>query len=308
MTATLAERTPRLRGSRTSVTAAVAAAVVAVLLITLFLVHRSSSDGTVWSDDFDGDAGSSPSAGNWILDVGTGYPGGPAGWGTGEIQTYTDDPANVALDGHGNLRITPTRDAAGAWRSARLETRRSDFRPEPGTILTVEARIDVPDGGQGYWAAFWMLGAPFRPSHTAWPGSGEIDVMEQLGSEPSLVHGTLHCGVYNGGPCDETTGLGGSRSGRTDGFHTYSIEWDRSRGAEEMRWYVDGRLYHRVPSSALAGSEGAAAWKQATDHGYFILLNVAVGGGWPGPPDATTRPGAPMLVDRVSVRQRDAQD
>lgn len=307
MTTLLAERTPRFRGSRTNVTAAVTAAVVTVLLITLFLLHRSS-DGTVWSDDFDGDAGSSPSGQDWILDTGTGYPGGAANWGTGEIQTYTKDPANVALDGQGNLRITPTRDAAGNWRSARLETRRSDFRPEPGKTLTVEARIDLPDGGQGYWAAFWMLGAPFRPSHTAWPSTGEIDIMENLGREPGLVHGTLHCGVYEGGPCEETTGLTDSRSGTTDGFHTYSIEWDRSAGAEEMRWYVDGTLFHRVAAADLAGAEGAAAWKQATDHGYFVLLNVAVGGGWPGPPDATTRPGASMLVDRVSVRQGDGRD
>jgi hypothetical protein len=303
MTALLAERAPRSTRSRITVTAVVTAAVVTVVLITLLLVHRSGPE-TVWSDDFEGDAGSSPSSSNWILDTGTGYPGGPVGWGTGEIETYTKDPANVSLDGSGNLKITPTRDAAGGWRSARLESRRSDFRPQPGKILTVEARIDLPDGGQGYWGAFWMLGAPFRPSHTAWPGSGEIDIMEHLGSEPSLVHGTLHCGVYNGGPCHETTGLGGSRSGTTDGFHTYSIEWDRSAGTEEMRWYVDGTLYHRVAASDVS----SPAWKEATDHGYFLLLNVAIGGGWPGLPDATTRPGAPMLVDRVSVRERDGQN
>jgi beta-glucanase (GH16 family) len=173
-------------------------------------------------------------------------------------------------------------------------------RPGPGQKLKVEARLRVAAGGPGYWSAFWMLGAPFRPGHTDWPGAGEIDVMENLGSQPATVHGTLHCGIFDGGPCRETTGLGGSTAleeGLGKGFHTYALEWDRSAAGEQLHWSVDGERYRTVRS----GDVDPATWSRALGHGFFVLLNVAVGGGWPGPPDASTTPGVPMLVDRVAV-------
>lgn len=280
---------------------------LATAAIVVGLVSWPRRDGweTVWSDGFDGAAGRPPSAANWVIDLGTQYPGGAPQWGTGEVQTYSADPGNVALDGRGRLRITPTRDASGAWRSARLETRRADFRPPDGGRLRVTGRIRFPAGGPGYWSAFWMLGAPFRPDHTDWPGAGEVDVAENLGSEPSTVHGTLHCGVFDGGPCKETTGLGAQRVASnapyTAGFHTYGIVWDRSTPVEELRWYVDGHRYHTVRSTEI----DPVTWERATGHGFFILLNVAVGGNWPGPPTAATVPGASMLVDHVTVSRQD---
>jgi beta-glucanase (GH16 family) len=221
------------------------------------------------------------------------------------VQTYTGAPAEIALDGDGHLRITPTLDGAGAWRSARIESHRQDFRPPPGGILAVAATIKLPDGGQGYWPAFWMLGEGFRGDYRAWPGVGEIDVMENIGREPAAVHGTLHCGVAPGGPCRENTGLGAAYSGPdgtalSAGFHTYSVQWDRSTRVEEIRWYVDGHQYHVVRASDV----DPATWARATGHGFFLLLNVAIGGSWPGPPDASTRSGASMLVDDVSVAVR----
>src|SRR6266511_908734 len=96
---------------------------------------------TVWSDDFDGPSGSLPSSTDWIFDTGHGYPGGPGNWGTGEIQNYTNDPANVSLDGGGNLRITPVKDGAGNWTSGRVETQRTDFQPPSGGVLRIEGRI-----------------------------------------------------------------------------------------------------------------------------------------------------------------------
>jgi beta-glucanase (GH16 family) len=283
------------------------AAVAAVLLGTV--VWRTAAGRsnwtTVWSDQFDGKANSPPSTQNWQHDLGTSYPGGAAQWGTGEVQTYTDDVANAALDGNGHLRITATRDAAGGWRSARLETTRADFRPAQGSTLKVEARIKMPDGGQGYWPAFWMLGSGFRGNYNNWPGIGEIDIAENIGREKSTVHGTLHCGVAPGGPCAELNGLTGARtqpdgSALSKGFHTFSVEWDRSQAREQLRWYLDGHLYFTVHADDV----GATAWADATAHGFFVLLNVAVGGGWPGSPDATTRPGASMVVDYVSVARR----
>ena len=292
-------------GRRRQVPVAAAVVLAVILVVALLVVRHRDGWQTVWRDDFAGAAGSPPSAQTWQFDTGTSYPGGPAQWGTGEIQTYTEDPAQIALDGNGRLRITATRDDAGAWRSARIETRRQDFSPPPGGTLAVEARMKLPDGGQGYWPAFWMLGEGFRGDNGAWPGIGEIDVLENVGKEPGVVHGTLHCGVAPGGPCRENDGLGGSYPS-PDGtpfsadFHTYSVQWDRSSPSEEIRWYVDAHQYHVVRASDV----DAATWARATGHGFFLLLNVAIGGSWPGPPDASTRPGSSMLVDSVSVSQR----
>jgi beta-glucanase (GH16 family) len=298
-------RTPPARRRRRARIAALAAFLVALLAGGYVLYERTAGDGwdTVWREDFDGSDGDLPSRSDWLLDTGTSYPGGAPQWGTGEIQTYTSDPANVALDGDGHLRITATRDANGIWRSARLETNRTDFRAEPGETLRAEARIQVPDGGPGYWAAFWMLGDSFRGDYQNWPGVGEIDVMEFKGGEPSEVYGTFHCGVAPGGPCNENNGIGAGHTARAplpSGFHTYAVEWDRSTSPEQLRWYLDGERYHVVTASQV----DPATWSKATHHGFFILLNLAIGGAFPGPPDESTRPGASMLVDEVRVSRR----
>ena len=127
--------------------------------------------------------------------------------------------------------------------------------------------------------------------------------MESSGGSPATVHGTLHCGVNPGGPCDETNGISGKHvagAALSAGFHTYAVVWDRSHPSEEIRWYIDGRPYHTVRSSDV----DAAAWAGATHHGFFVLLNLAVGGSFPGPTDATTKPSSSMLVDSVSVSRR----
>ena len=169
----------------------------------------------VWADDFTGAAGTLPNGGNWIIDLGTSYPGGPPQWGTGEIQTYTNNPANVSHDGAGNLRITPLRDGAGNWTSARIETQRTDFKAPAGGVLRIEGRIQMPNvtgaAAAGYWPAFWALGAPYRSDRYSWPAIGEFDIMENVNGINS-VWGVLHCGVNPGGPCNETQGLGASRA------------------------------------------------------------------------------------------------
>jgi hypothetical protein len=266
---------------------------------------------TVWTDDFVGSANTLPSSANWIIDTGTSYPGGPANWGTGEIQVYTNQTRNLALDGGGNLRITPLRDG-NTWTSARIETTRSNFKPPSGGVLAIEGRIQMPnitgDAALGYWPAFWALGAPYRGNYQNWPGIGEFDVMENVNGLNS-VWGVLHCGVAPGGPCNEFNGIGGSRAcpGSTcqSSFHTYRFEWDA--GANQLRWYVDGQQYHSVSQSQI----GEPHWSNMTSHqGYFILLNVAMGGGFPNgvagfnTPTAATVPGASMLVDYVTVQTR----
>jgi len=266
---------------------------------------------TVWSDDFNGAAGSLPSAANWIIDTGTSYPGGPPNWGTGERQTYTNNPANLSLDGQGNLRITPLRDGAGNWTSGRIETQRANFKPAAGRTLRIESRLQMPnvtgDAALGYWSAFWALGSPYRGNYWNWPGIGEFDVMENVNGINS-VWGVLHCGVSPGGPCNENNGIGASRAcpGSTcqSAFHTYSFEWDRASTPNAFRWYVDGQQYHSVTQAQLP----ADTWASMTEHaGYFLLLNVAMGGGFPDgvagfqTPTPATVPGRPMVVDYVAV-------
>ncbi|WP_432892960.1 glycoside hydrolase family 16 protein [Kribbella sp. CA-245084] len=290
-------------------------ALLAPLLAVVPLAHASvppPTDGwtTVWSDDFNGSSGSLPSGSNWIIDTGHGYPGGPGNWGTGEIQNYTNSPDNVSLDGTGNLRITPRRDGAGNWTSARIESQRSDFKPPSGGVLAIESRIQMPnvtgDAALGYWPAFWALGAPYRGNYWNWPGIGEFDIMENVNGINS-VWGVLHCGVSPGGPCNETTGIGANRacpgSSCQSAFHTYRFEWDTSVSPNQLRWYVDGQQFHSVSQGQLP----ADTWANMTSHaGYFVLLNLAIGGAFPdalnGPtPRASTVPDRPMTVDYVAV-------
>lgn len=266
-----------------------------------------------WSDDFNGGNGAPPSAANWQVDTGHGYPGGPGNWGTGEIQNYTANAENLSLDGSGNLKITPLRDGAGNWTSARVETKRADFKAPAGGTLRIEGRIQMPNvtgaAASGYWPAFWALGAPYRGNYWNWPGIGEFDIMENVNGINS-VWAVLHCGVNPGGPCNETTGIGANRpcpgSSCQSAFHTYRFEWDRSSSPNALRWYVDDQLYHTVTQNQL----DAATWANMTEHaGYFILLNVAIGGAFPdalgGPtPTPATVPGRPMLVDYVGVWTR----
>ncbi len=220
----------------------------------------------------------------------------------------------VSLDGAGHLALRPLRTASGAWFSGRIETRRSDFAAPAGGRLRIEARLRLPDvtgaAAAGYWPAFWALGTGFRQvgatgtsgigRYGGWPGVGEIDVVDSINGTDT-VYGTLHCGTSPGGPCNESIGLGGDRR-CPDGtcrsaFHDYAVELDRSVVPEQLTWSVDGVVYHRVRADQL----DAATWRAATHHGFFLILDVAIGGAWPGAPTARTAPGIPMLVDRVAV-------
>lgn len=178
-------------------------------------------------------------------------------------------------------------------------------------MLTIEASIQQPDvsgdAAAGYWPAFWSLGAPFRGNYQNWPGIGEIDILEDINGRSS-VFGTLHCGTVSApNPCNEFTGLGSGEvpcPGCQTGFHKYRVEVDDSIAPEEIRWYLDGESYFTVRSNEV----DETTWDNATDHGFFLILNVAMGGGFPdafggGPTDATV-PGIPMLVDYVRVYER----
>jgi beta-glucanase (GH16 family) len=269
----------------------------------------------VFSDDFNGPAGSGVNGTNWQYTTGTSYPGGPANFGTGEVETMTASTSNVSLDGTGNLRITPQRDGAGNWTSGRIETKRSDFQAPAGGKLRVEARLQMPDvtgaAGKGYWPAFWMLGAPYRGNWWNWPGIGELDIMENV-QGINNEWATMHCGTTPGGPCNETTGIGGQRAcspaSCQAAFHTYALEWDRSTSPEQMRFSLDGVNFHTVRADQM----DAGTWAAATNHGFFLILNVSMGGQFPaafgGGPDGGTAPAHPMTVDYVAAWQSTGGD
>jgi beta-glucanase (GH16 family) len=265
----------------------------------------------VWSDAFDGAANSPLSPKDWLYNVGTSYPGGAQHWGTSEIETVTDSTRNVYLDGQGHLAIKPVRDDTGAWTSGRVETQRTDFAAPAQGALRIEASLRQPDvsgpEAAGYWPAFWALGAPARPvGATNWPHIGEWDIMENVNGRDS-VWSTLHCGDPVGGPCKETDGISSGEkpcSGCRTAFHTYAIEFDRGVSPEQLRWYLDGKNTFTVKADQV----DQTTWEKANHHGFFVILNVAIGGVFPakygGDPTPATRSGVPMLVDKVTVSTR----
>ena len=272
---------------------------------------------TTYSDAFSSAAGSGVDSG-WTYDQGTQYNGTgcAASWGTGEVERSTNSTANVSEDGSGHLNITPV-NSGGSWTSGRIETVASNFAAPAGGEMEVSASIRQPNPGSGlgYWPAFWMLGAGFRASGTGtsgtmtcsnWPSTGEIDIMEDVNAL-SEVAGTLHCGVDPGGPCNETTGQGSGLvacSGCQTGYNTYSVIVNRTNTSNEsITWYLNGNAYHTVTESQI----GTSAWQAAVDHGFFLILDVAIGGGFPNgvcnctTPVSSTSSGAAMSVGYVAV-------
>jgi beta-glucanase (GH16 family) len=238
-----------------------------------------------WSDEFEGAAGSAPDPARWTLEV------GGNGWGNQELQHYTDARDNTALDGAGNLVITARRQMvqARAFTSGRLTTRRK-FQQAYGRF---EARLKLPTG-KGLWPAFWMMGADID-SGVRWPDCGEIDIVEGRGAQPWRVSGAVHGPGYSGGNARIAGFETADRSDLTSDFHVYAVEWD----PEEIRFFVDDRRYHHVRPGMLPG---ASRW--VFDHPFFLILNVAVGGTFGGPPDDSTPFPQTLLADYVRAYQR----
>lgn len=237
-----------------------------------------------WSDEFNGPDGSAPDPAKWTL------MGGGSGWGNNELQYYTNRPRNIRQeDGHLVIEafqeefVGPDR-VRRQYTSARLTTQKR-FSQAYGRF---EARIQVPSG-HGVWPAFWMLGEDFPT--TGWPACGEIDIMENVGKEPASIRGSLHGPGYSGAS-PLTTAYVLPRGRFSDGFHLFAIEWE----PQSIRFYVDGELF---ATKTPADLPARANW--VFDHPFFILLNLAVGGTWPGNPDETTVFPQRMLVDYVRV-------
>ncbi len=236
----------------------------------------------VWSDEFNGSAGSLPDASKWTYDLGAG------GWGNQELETYTRDTANIHLDGEGHLVIRSLKGSDGNYTSSRIKTE-GKYAVRYGRI---EARMKIPHG-QGIWPAFWMLGADVGTA--GWPKCGEIDTMENIGKEPNVVHGTVHGPGYSGAHSIGHPYTTPDDKPLSDDFHVYGVEWE----PQSITFLLDGHAYFTVtPKSLPPGTR----W--VYDHPFFLLLNVAVGGAWPGNPDETTVFPQELLVDWVRVSQR----
>ena len=239
-----------------------------------------------WSDEFNQVDGSSPTATNWTYDVGNG------GWGNGELEYYTSRTNNARIVG-GQLVIEADQESYGgsSYTSARLLTK-GKWSWSYGRM---EARIKIPRG-QGIWPAFWMLGTNI--DSLGWPTCGEIDIMENIGktSDQGTCHGTIH-GPQSGGDYNGGSGVGGTYTlpggaVLADGFHIFAVEWTTN----QIQWFVDTNLYFTAtPASLPTGGSWVFTQPQ------FLLLNVAVGGGWPGNPDGTSTFPQQMLVDYVRV-------
>ncbi|MEV7622525.1 family 16 glycosylhydrolase [Actinoplanes sp. NPDC089786] len=234
-----------------------------------------------WQDEFNQLAGTPLDQSKWKFDIGGG------GWGNNEREYYTNSTSNVVHDGQGNLAITARQENPNNYQ---CHYGRCEYTS--GRILTAdkfsqaygrfEARLKIPRG-QGIWPAFWMLGGG------NWPADGEIDIMENVGFEPNTVHGTVHGPGYSG-----AGGIGGGRTigaPLADAFHQYAVEWSPNL----IVWYLDNSEFFRITPSNINGNQ----W--VFNHPFFMILNVAVGGYWPGYPDASTVFPQTMLVDWVRV-------
>lgn len=235
----------------------------------------------VWSDEFEAEADAPINGDFWTCEI------GGHGWGNNQLEHNTNRIENVAHNGEGFLVITAREEEyqGNAYTSARCNTNdKVEF-----TFGKVEARIDLPEG-QGMWPAFWMLGANFPL--TNWPDSGEIDIMEYVGHEMRSTHGTIHGPGYSGGAGITSRYI--HEDFVPDGFHVYGIEWE----PDIIRFYVDEEIYFTVTPDSLFDQD----W--VFNDPFFMIINVAVGGNWPGSPNATTVFPQEMLLDWVRVYQR----
>lgn len=248
-------------------------------------VPLDETDGwqLVWQDEFSTDE---INRDNWTYDIG-GW-----GWGNGEAQYYTERETNARVeDGMLVIEAHQEQFEESYYTSARLKTQGlQEFR-----YGRIEARLKVP-AGAGLWPAFWMLGSGFEEGSEDqsknWPNVGEIDVMEYLGREPDLIMGTIHGPGYAGA-------LGLTTWHRqdydiADAFHTYAVEWDETG----IRWFYDGEQYAEKTPDSLGNRE----W--VFDNEFFMILNLAVGGNFPGPIDLELEFPVRLLVDHVRVYQQ----
>jgi beta-glucanase (GH16 family) len=253
-----------------------------LLVVILTLPAQAQTWELVWSDEFDSAA---VNTNKWEFQIGDGSAYGIPGWGNNELQYYRSE--NAAIE-NGKLVITAKRESFGgkSYTSTRMRT----YLKGDWTYGRFEIRAKLPFG-KGIWPAIWML--PTDNVYGGWAASGEIDIMELVGHEPNKIYGSLHYG----GAWPNNTFVNASHTlpagNFSDDFHTFRLEWKPG----EIRWYMDDVLYHTRTQWWSSNGPFPAPF----DKRFHLLLNVAVGGNWPGSPDATTTFPQRMEVDYVRV-------
>ncbi|KAI9164051.1 endo-1,3-beta-glucanase [Paramyrothecium foliicola] len=252
-----------------------------------------------WQATFSGSAGNLPSTRDWNIrtgDLGV----------NNEFQVYTSNPRNVQLSGGNTLQLVPWRDNTipKGWTSGRIESTYT-FTPQAGKITRAEAAIRFGDNPisnkQGIWPAFWLLGDIIRHGGR-WPACGELDIMESVNGQ-LRGYGTAHCDVFPGGICNEGQGIGNSIEIPDQSWHTWRIEIDRQNGnwaAQTITWFRDGQQFHQITGSRIGN---AGVWATLAQSPLYFILNLAVGGDWPKPPNGATLDGYGSMIEVGYVAQ-----
>ncbi|OIW28314.1 secreted glucosidase [Coniochaeta ligniaria NRRL 30616] len=247
----------------------------------------------VWQSTFPSASGTSPDTSQW--NIITGNLGVNA-----ELETYSSSTKNVQNSGGGTLQIVPWRDSSvsGGWTSGRLESKYT-FTPAAGKRTMGESQIrfgtNAVSSKKGIWPAFWLLGDVLRHGGS-WPSCGELDVLETVNGQLT-GYGTAHCDVYPGGICNEGNGIGSSISIPDQSWHTWRIVWDRTPSSwqsESITWYMDGQQFQQITGSRIGNQN---VWNSLAHSAEYFILNVAVGGSWPGYPDSTTLDGYGAMME-----------
>jgi len=244
-----------------------------IFLALALAVASAANWKLVWSDEF---KGKSLDMGKWKHDLGA------SGWGNNEMEDYTNSHKNAYIK-NGHLVIQANKEGNHIT-SARINTA-GKFSTLYGRV---EMRAKLPHG-QGIWPAFWMLGDNI--GKVGWPACGEIDIMEFVGKDPNHSHASLHAPGFD----THDMVASSSPSAFSNGFHTYGVIWDK----DNFQFYVDGKIFKKINRH----SSHAKSWP-FNDHKFFILLNLAVGGNWPGAPNASTRFPQQFIIDYVRVYKR----
>ena len=235
----------------------------------------------VWQDEFEG---TEIDANNWTHELGN------SGWGNNELQNYTAEPENSFIS-DGALVIEAREESSNGsnYSSARMITQGK----QEYMFGRIDIRAKLPEG-QGIWPALWMLGSNFGT--VGWPACGELDIMELVGHEPSTTHGTAHWGPQGQGFSNLSGGSKTLDNGKfSDEFHVFSLIWEFDR----VRWLLDDVQLHEINKSTVGNNQ------YPFNQPFFFIFNIAVGGNWPGSPDATTTFPQRMVVDFVRVFQED---
>ncbi len=243
----------------------------------------------VWSDEFDGDTLNQE---NWNYNLGTGASVGLVGWGNNELEYYTDRTKNVEVK-DGELIITALKESykGSNYTSGKITTKgKVDI-----LYGRVEARIKLPVG-RGIWPAFWMM--PTYEEYGTWAASGEIDIVEMVGHEPHLIHGTIHWG--GNWPDNKHSGKRfqyKDKKSIASEYHLYAVEWTE----EGISWFIDDEMYSHIPADEWLTYTDEEDVNAPFDKRFYIMLNMAVGGNWPGKPNETTIFPNQMFIDYVRV-------